>query len=430
MLTYSPTSFVLELEKIADDGTQQKPSLLRRLAPLALGAAAGLGGYKMLRRIHLSESPGLRAIQRKAKGALSHVDELDDDRMPGMIGRLKDRFVRGVDKVIYEPASVVEARKGMTQAALKKAPVAKVEGALLPMGGPEQAASYRADLHLNMDPSVGLKLEDKVREGKLLRSLPGNVAAKSELLSAHVTPTKATPQSLDKLQSHLAEKYPSGYVIKPVDDAASGGVPTHKDRFASILSSDKKTAHQEWMQRMMEDPDKFMVQEYIPIKQSRRTMSLPPRSGGSGERSYSIGKSVPDEWRVHVAGGKVIPDTTMHRWTFDAGMSPTSRKEISDVDKFMQGAVQNMPRDVRGVPMAADVVRAEDGTFKIIELNSGGQSGFLLSPALRGKGWNYYRGITGRHSQPEALVKGLGLGAATALGTRVAVGGDKKKQSA
>jgi hypothetical protein len=428
----SLAAFVDELEKLGED-EGSKPSLLRRILPAVLGTAAGVGGYKLLRRVKFSKVPAVRKMQQKAKGRLTHLDELPNNKMPGPFSRLGQRFVRGVDEVINEPRSVVKAREKLTVKELAKQQAKKVKGAIMPMGGPRQAASYKGDLHLNPNPQVGVRLEDKLHEARLLNKLPGGAPQSRPLSDLIGSRGKATTESLDALQQDLAKKFPKGYVIKPINDAASGGVPTHKDRFATILTGGKGTDHQKWMKDMMVRPERYMVQEYIPIRKTRRLLSNLPRTG-SAERRMAINEMVDDEWRVHVADGKVIPGSTMHRWTFDAGMSPSARKEISEVDRFMQKNLNKMPRDARGVPMAADVVRTTDGSLKILELNTGGQSGFLLSPTLRGSGWQHYKGVTGRASQAESLVKGLGAGAATTIAASLALpdgsSKDKKKKIA
>jgi len=422
----SRRSFALELCKLAEEAEPEKPSFLRRILPAAVGLAAGAGAYKYLRKVKLSKNPGIAAIQRKAKGRLTHID--DAEVVPGRLGRIGQRIARGVDEVVSLPPSEWRPLQGVSMARLKKIKAKKIEGAMLPMGGPSQSAQFKADFNLNQNPTLSVRLEDKLREARVLARTPGG-APRSEAMSRHVRGLGAASSgSMDQLQARLARRYPKGYVVKPVNDAASGGVPTHRDRFATILSG-KKTEHKSWMKDMMSNPERYMVQEHLDIASTRRMLSNPPRTGGSGKRGLAIGASVPDEWRVHVADGKVVPGASMHRWTFDAGLSPTARREISEVDTFMQANLDKMPRDVRGVPMAADVVRTKDGKLKIIELNPGGQSGFLDSPTLRGSGWNYYKGVTGRHSQAEAAVKGISAGAAATLAAGAA-GGDKKKQVA
>jgi len=420
----SRASFASELTKLGEDD-QRKPGLLRRLLPAALGLAAGAGAYKYLRKIHISDNPALAQIQRAAKGRLTHIEELaQGEKAPGKIKQLAQRFSRGADEVISEPYKTWAPKSEMSPEQLKRIKTRRVDGAMLPFGGTHQSATFKSDFNLNTNPKLSEKMEDKLREAAVLRGTTGG-APRSERLSAHVKPGRATEQSLDALQAKLLKKYPEGYVVKPVNDAASGGVPTHADRFASILKGKGPNEnHKEWMKRMMKSPEEFMVQAYIPISKTRRAVASLPRSGAEGRR-IAIGAEVPDEWRIHTANGVVIPGSGRHRWAYSTDLSPSNRKEIAAAEQFMQRSLDEMPNHVRRIPMAADVVRGTDGKLRIMELNSGGQSG-LLAPGVgsldKQTAWNHYKSITGRHSHGEAGMKGLVAGAAAALAGNKAIG--------
>jgi len=413
-------AFADELEKTGADG-EETPSLLRRALPAALGLAAGAGAYKYLRKVRFSKDPGVRKMQEAAKGRLTHVEALDPgEKKPGALGRFYTKHVRGVDDVIYEPRRKVHAREQMTSAQLDKIQPQKIEGAVQTFGEPHQARAFRGDFNVTPDPGLAQRLgENKLFEAKILRKIQGG-APRSDSMIKYIAPgSKATPEMMDQIQANLKKKYPNGYVIKPINDAASGGVPTHKSNFREILTSKTDSAHKGWMREMVDDPKEYMVQEYIPINKTRRAISIPSATDGQDRRTQ-IMKMVDDEWRVHVVDGRVVPGSTHHRWALG-----TVRSEIEGVDAFMQKVLDKMPAKARKAPMGVDVVRDVHGNYRIMELNGGGQSGFLLphipDPTSRKHkaARNYYRHVTGRASKSDAAARALGAagtvgGAATA----------------
>jgi hypothetical protein len=106
----------------------------------------------------------------------------------------------------------------------------------------------------------------------------------------------------------------------------------------------------------------------------------------------------------------------------------------------MQKVVSSMPKKVRTVPMAADVVRDTNGKFRVMELNSGGQSGFLsgssattMIPPSRARQASkaYYRHVTGRAPVSEAAITGVRNAAITggaALGVQKAIDKHRAKK--
>jgi hypothetical protein len=370
--------FADELVKVA----AKEKSRLRKLVTLGAGAGAAYGVYRYGRKVRLAKDPMLRSMQRKAKGRLTHVEELETGIKPaaGVRKKVKEA-VRGIDELIEETPKQWRSRWEGYQRGEPIKKVRKVEGAVHSMGEPIAHRAYPSDLPLAK------------RFKQILR-----VA----------------------LQARLNKKFPQGYVIKPVVGEASGGVPTHQTRFADLLAGKGAPQHKKWMSDMLDDPTDYMVQEYIPIARERVLLSKPPFAAGRAGRKVRLGKEVPAEYRVHVFGGKVIPGASSHRWAI--GQEIHRRGKFRELDKFVQENIDKLPASRVHMPMALDVARTADGKWRIIEANIGGQSGFLTPDTTRTLSMAphaVYRGITGRSSKPAATVKGLlAGGAATAAASQ------------
>jgi ATP-grasp domain, R2K clade family 3 len=451
------TGFADELVKLAATGQvsvdpskagakkKDEPSILRRIAPVALGLGAGYGAFRLGRRIRYSSNPELARIQRASKGRLTHVEALEPGQAPSTkVEMLRKRFLRGVDEVIEEPAKKWKKRyehfeypawhEGMRPSPKAHKRIGKatpVEGAVMTMGYPSQALGFKGDINLTKNVGETLRLGgSKIDEAAYVNRsvkdvMPQTKAVQDAVLKAKQGGPKSSAEVLDRLQADLSKRYPNGYVIKPINEAASGGVPTHKDRFAEILAGKGNQNHQLWMQRLLKSPDEFLVQEYIPIKQQRHLLTYPPLVPGRTRKGVRVGAEAPAEWRAHVVGGQVVPGASVHRWAIGKSLNPVSRAERKEMEAFLQKAVDQLPASRKGIPMGVDVAKDAKGKWRIIELNAGGESNYLrpdqMAP-LPGAAWATAKAITGRQSVGEAAVKGtgaaLGVGGASHLALR------------
>ena len=121
------------------------------------------------------------------------------------------------------------------------------------------------------------------------------------------------------------KKFPKGYVVKPSGGSASGGVPTHRQSFSELARGGGDPQHAQWMKDMVNNPGDFIAQEYVPIPKRRVLFAKPPIQEGASGRGIKLRGEVPDEWRLHVVGGKVVPKATRHRWGFLTHMNPAKR---------------------------------------------------------------------------------------------------------
>lgn len=444
-MSYFLDAFADELIKTAakdppkEKAHKQKPSILRRAANLGLAGAAGYGAYRYGRKVKLSKDPLLRAMQEKAKGRLTHIDALEvgDKRSTGIAKRIKE-YRRGVDEIIEENPRQWErgydameypmwerGAKKLPKGALERAAgkkKKKIEGAIHTIGQPSQAQKYDAGLNLDSSAEDLLRIgASKLEEAKYFGRAGG--MAKSERAEGMVNKLRSGSgpmsevEQLDKLQAALKKKFPKGYVVKPVSSEASSGVPTHNQRWGDLLLGKGDPEHAKWVRGVLKKPKDFMFQEYISIAKEKPLLTRTPKIADKAGRSIKVRGEVPSEYRVHVMGGKVVPGGSSHRWALGRELNPFRRKEIKEMEKFVQDNVNQLPKSRTGIPMAMDVVKTTDGKWRIIESNPG-RSGFLVpdqTGALSGAPHAVYKAVTGRSSKPAAAAKGLAAGAATAL---------------
>ncbi|MBI3542157.1 MAG: amidoligase family protein [Deltaproteobacteria bacterium] len=85
------------------------------------------------------------------------------------------------------------------------------------------------------------------------------------------------------------------------------------------------------------------------------------------------------EFRVEVQGGKVLSKgSTIDRYAYKSRKKePLDPEEVKAVEKFTQKLVDSLPEELRFLPYGFDVALIENGEFKVIESNPGGNSSFL-----------------------------------------------------
>ena len=420
-----------EKEKTAED--ESFVSRHRNSLGLGVGTVAGVGAYLLGRRVKLSKDPVLRAMQVKSKGNLTHLDVLPKE-MEGVQRPPLEGLFRG-GKVVS--MSEEEAAKRSAAIARGEAQPLQIRGAIQTAASPDELRAVQSDLPLSTTPKEFMsgELRGKLREAEYLR--PTGIAAKSESAAPYLkTRDPDDMKTLDALQEQLSAQYPKGYVVKPTMGSFAPGVPTHEHRFADILQGKGSPEHQQWMKELLRDPDKYMVQEHVPIAKERALLSSPPVKPGEKSRRLQVGAEVPVEYRVHAYGGRVVPGASVHRWAGGSELSPLRRKEIREMENVVQGAIDKLPVNREGIPMAMDVVRTPSGEWRIIEGNIGTQSGFMgpqvgRFPLPSKPGHALYKAVTGRQSPLEAGIKATAVGGATTALTRSALKeGEEMKKTA
>lgn len=192
-----------------------------------------------------------------------------------------------------------------------------------------------------------------------------------------------------QLSARLRKRYPEGFFMKSIDGFDSDGqFPTEKTDFASTYKEYKRGAEPKMAKLSRANPDTVVVHQEMkgtPGYEGRFIDELfrDPRRIILQERlRISIASTVQDgssirkillEYRVHVVQGRVLKGGTLSRWDY---ASPSSG-ELRRVERFVQGVLDRLPEEFRRLSYAIDVLATENGILKIIELNTGGDSGYL-----------------------------------------------------
>jgi len=426
----------------------------------AMPAAAGLGTaaisapllYKYFRRYQPSANPALRKIQEVAERAGGKFTRGVPMEEPASdLRKLWDRITHTgslSDDIVY------------TDRALPKAPK-KVKG-VVRLSDPEDKAFVQGQRTVGASPEHA-RVTKRIGNSKMdeaaffQKHAPGSMG-KSESLKdvlgrlGHTEMPQdpgAQAEMLSKLQAHLREQYPQGFVMKDVAGYRSNGrFPNethdfndlrrqfHEDRLPEMLNSvergdipeyeaiPKMTAYPSYSGRVLEglvkDPASAMVQEKIPIRQpgGLRKWLVEKLHNPDSSAYWRRSISPSNEMRVHVEGGAAIPELTIPR--YDPTMHLAEPGIMQRATEFAQNTVNQFPEKYKGMSFAMDVVPTTEGGFKIIESNPGGQSGFLYPDVMPMSGPILRRQLTGRWGEAAAGAMagagamGLGLGAAGA----------------
>lgn len=225
---------------------------------------------------------------------------------------------------------------------------------------------------------------------------------------------------LVELQKKLDEKYPQGYFLKGVADYNTGGnLPTNKSRFAELyhgfetdykpfeakLRSEnvagadlqpqlKSHPHQggRTLAALMDDPTSVVIQEKLPLKKYT-------------SKDVGLGKQPFHEFRLHIVHGKVVPGASSHRWS--AWHEITGGKAKAAAEAWAQEQVNKLPKSItHATALCPDVVMLQDGSFKFIEMNAFGNSGFLhFNPKIA---HSLVEAVTGKETAPAYVLRSLG----------------------
>ena len=445
----------LGLVKAATDDKQGLPSwVLPTAAGVGTAALAAPLLYKHFRRFQPSANPALRAIQDVSEQAGEKFTRgVPIERPASKLQRMWDRISHTgslSDDLVY------------TERNLPKKPK-RVKG-VVRLTDPEDKAFVRGDRIVGADPRHE-KLTDLIGNSKMEEAnffqkyAPGSMGRSESLkdiltgLGHKTVPSDPEAQRamLDTLQSHMKQRYPSGFLMKDVAGYRSNGrFPSeehnlndlrrqfHEDKLPEMMARvqrgeipeyeaiPKMTAYPSYSGRvvdqLLKDPSQVMAQEKINIRQPegwRKWIAETlhnPNSSSYWRRSLHPS----NEMRVHVEGGAAIPELTVPR--YDPTMHLTDSGTLQRATEFAQNTVNQFPEKYKGMSYAMDVVPTAEGGFKMIESNPGGQSGFLYPDVMPLSGPILRRQLTGRWGDAAAgtmagagaTALGAGVGAATA----------------
>jgi len=411
-------------------GKQAAESKLPGWLPAA-GAAglAGLGAYGLARFPFLANKlkyPALRKIQDLSKGEMRHVAFGDK---PGWLRRK-------IYELVHGPA-VWEGELG------SMAGKAKQRGGPLAVWGREGKMPAPGTFDPALGPAVtraeqtqALRriraLEDKLHEaGVLAKRAPG---AGARTLSAEALMKKYKLQlrpdhlgeDLKALQEAGKKEFGKGFLVKSRKARAGGDVGSVSGGSFLSESGDWAREHANWLKikpgfrKLVDDPkvlDQMGLGKIVrqfrgkPGYRGRLVEEMMNRNAifqakmplqRTGKiRSKLLNKfdlPTTKEFRVHTIGGKPVFSVSRGAPALGAG----------DAAKwFEQDVLSKMPAKYRNLSYGADIAKLEDGAFKVVELNPGGQSGMWDVPG----GYHLmHKAMTGRHTRPVAALAGLGAG--------------------
>jgi hypothetical protein len=358
----------------------------------------GKAGKYVLRSGEKAEGFGrLRKV-----GGNKMVRVLNEDRMPGIVERIKNRIHFGT-KIEYVVGETGES-------AGKN--VRRIKGVVF-NEGLKDAKIVRGSVNMTAENAKLYKhFDNKLNEAAFLqRFAPGSVAktesmadliSKLGLKTPAANATAAEKQLfLQQLEDGLRQQYPKGFFIKGIKDFNTGGNLIHdrvgnfakmhegflkeyapaRDKIlaankgagdpAAIIQSslrDHPFASGRTLEELMANPKNAIVQERMEL--AKWTTKKLPRD----VQPF-------DEFRLHVVDGNVVPGATSHRWSITETVDRVD--ELGKIESWAQQQFAKFPRGVRQrLSFAPDVVRLEDGSYKFIELNVGGESGFLYRNPL------------------------------------------------
>jgi hypothetical protein len=241
---------------------------------------------------------------------------------------------------------------------------------------------------------------------------------------------------VERLQTKLNERFPQGYFLKGVRDYNTGGnLPTNKTDFSRAYKGfieEYKPLYEKLrkenpdhdlqpqlsghpfqsgrtLEALMDNPESVIVQEKLPLKKYT-------------QKQLPLNEQPFQEFRVHTVKGKVIPGGSSHRWSDLHNI--TDRKTMLQAEAFVQKVFDQLPDEIKkGTALSPDVVQLQDGSFRIIEMNAGGDSGFLhpISTGLPvfAPAHKLVEAVTGRETALHGTVRGalISVGASTLVAT-------------
>ncbi|OFZ22010.1 MAG: hypothetical protein A2X94_16275 [Bdellovibrionales bacterium GWB1_55_8] len=277
-------------------------------------------------------------------------------------------------------------------------------------------------------------MENKLFEAKLIEKyLPGAMAKSSsleEVLQAegkpvpHYSHDSALADKIRKMKKSLDQAFPNGWVLKGAYDSNTGTeIISDKDDLEKILKyldTDFDAVHQEIKARLPGEDWEYVLYEMKkrPDFKTYRLLEYlkSPELTLVQERLKLMG-----EYRVEMIEGKLLSKRAVTRRYMDGlpklestkivvqgllGIDPKANMVMENVEQWFA----KLPEAYRNIPYGLDVAIVEQNgktAAKIIELNSGGNSGLLWISPLESRALNKYL-----RKYPERAKKGeayLGL---------------------
>ncbi|MEW6056770.1 MAG: hypothetical protein AB1540_09150 [Bdellovibrionota bacterium] len=196
---------------------------------------------------------------------------------------------------------------------------------------------------------------------------------------------------LEILFEKLKIRYPNGFFIKPISGFNSDGIfPTEKteprELYEGYLTHIKALREQLFetlgnetevhlalktkefyggfiLEALLKNPESVIVQE-----------RLKPRILGRKTLPNGKVKVLIEEYRIHLEEGQAWPEADQYRWESNRLYTEEGMREAAE---FALHVLKKLPSKYHRLCYGMDVMRLEDGSFRIIELNPGGESGYF-----------------------------------------------------
>jgi hypothetical protein len=420
-------------------------------APAALGSLAALGTgaalYRALRKRRLSKDPALRAMQLASGGRYTRV-------LPGSaknrnwLERFADKYLAtGGGDVIYQGDEMLRSGKRVIPGLVHHSDRSFNE-VLSGAAGDLAANKATKDLYerIKNDKWKEYQFFNRYAKGEMGRS--ENIASIARKLGYDTLPETAQERRifLAKLEHHLKQKYPEGFLLKDTLSAeTAGSFPTEKTPFHDLyerymaadpnkklttrleeqgkgldptaLKSLRKKLRQQIsdehadvyagrvFEKMFKKPELAMVQAKLPLEEA---------SWFGRQLGRITGKPATKELRVHVVNGVVVPSLTVPR--FDPSMYVAGRHHMRSAEDYVRGLIARTPKKYQGASYAFDVAPLKTGRMGLIESNPSGVSGFYSPKKHPIVGPLMHRAFTGQHSRPIAATLAAGGSLAAGAG--------------
>lgn len=402
-----------------------------------LGVGAGLGTYGLSRipkLVSKSRFPILRKLQEMSGGEMAfhatplervveRAKELDIKKIPERVKKLRAETygpeVRWQHGKTPETILGEEAPKMVFSGYKRNLPEGMINPALGPVTGAEHRKMY----------DLARRLENKARQARVAREfapemMPETISIQ-ELRKMYKLPLRKGKHFAEDLKAiqRAAEEHLGGRaLIKPSAARAGGDVGAASMGAFPSTSSNLTDLHKRWKEiekayRKAQETESFLgaQSEFTAMPGYKgRLVDEMLANNAIFQRKVPI-KAMPSgvghEYRVHVVGGRAVPSMAVP-WVEPQGLLDRLSQKLMArrAARWAQKQVDLLPEEYKGISMGMDVVPLQGGGFRALELNPGGQSGFLDFP---GSAQKLYRTLTGRSTKEVAMDRAIKAGLGT-----------------
>ncbi len=224
-------------------------------------------------------------------------------------------------------------------------------------------------------------MENKILESKLLRKYVKGSMARA-LTLPEVTDGRSV--NLDTLLEKLNIEFPNGWVMKGAWDLATENlfisdklnIPELLDAYRNGFETFRAKVEKKYKGA---DPEEILTA--LKEHEGYRGWKIVQLLANPETVFFQERVRIVKEFRVEVQGGKVLSKgSTIDRYAYKKNpedKSDITPEQISGAEAFAQNLIDELPDAMRFLPYGFDVALIENGTWKLIETNPGGNSSFL-----------------------------------------------------